>query len=477
MAKQLFSALIFSFFTALLAPGVNAQPRELPDFADLVEKQGAAVVNVSTQARARAMRGNPFDGLSEDDPFYEFFRRFMPPEPQRRPGPRGGLPRGDAPLRPYGQGSGFIISSDGYVLTNAHVVDKADEVTITLNDKREFKAKVVGSDSRSDVAVLKVDTSGLPKVNIGDSNKLRVGEWVVAIGSPFGFRNTVTAGIVSYKGRDELGQGGVPFIQTDVAVNPGNSGGPLFNTRGEVVGINSQIFSGTGGYQGISFAIPIDEAMRISDQLIKTGRVSRGRLGILISNVTKDAAEAMGLSKAQGAVVQSVEKDTPAEKAGIKEGDIILKVDGKAVEGSAEVTRLIGATKPGSKVNLSIWRNGAARDITATIGETKDESTVKTAANEKEVKPGRLGIGATDLTAEQKKELKVEHGVYVSSVRGGADMILNPGDVILRVNNTDITSAKQFNELAAKLDLKKTIALLVKNEQGTRFVTFRSDGD
>ena len=359
--------------TALQAQTPGAQSVLLPNFADLVEKHGPAVVFVSTQARPSAR----LPGMSEDDPWSEFFRRFMPPE-ARPPMPRQGpqAPRGNerqAPLRPTGAGSGFIISADGFVLTNAHVVEGAEEVTVTLIDKRDYKAKVVGADKRSDVAVLKIEASNLPRVTTGSSDKLRVGEWVLAVGSPFGLTNTVTAGIVSAKGRDEVDRGGVAFIQTDVAVNPGNSGGPLFNLKGEVVGINSQILSRSGGYQGISFAIPIEDALRVSDQLIKTGKVSRGRLGVLIGNVTKETAEALGLPKAQGATVQNVEKDSPAEKAGVLAGDVILKVDGRTVEGSAEVTRTIGNTKPNTKVTLGVWRGGTMRDITVTVGEFKDE--------------------------------------------------------------------------------------------------------
>ena len=454
----------------------------LPNFAELVEKHGPAVVSVSTQARQNA-RGPA--GLSEDDPWYELFRRFMPPD-QQRPQPRQSpqQPRGQqeprGPLVPFGAGSGFIISADGYLLTNAHVVDKADEVTVTLTDKREFTAKVIGADKRTDIAVLKIEAANLPKVTFGDSNKLRVGEWVLAIGSPFRLSNTATAGIVSAKGRDEVDRGGVAFIQTDVAVNPGNSGGPLFNLKGEVVGINSQILSRTGGYQGISFAIPIEDAMRVSDQIIKTGKVSRGRLGVLIGAVTKDTSEALGLSRAAGAVVQNVEKDSPAEKAGMQAGDVILKVDGKTVESHTEVTRVIGNTKPGTKITLNVWRGGAARDLAVTVGEFKDEESrvTKPAGKSKpSAAPGKLGLGVTDLTAEQKKELKITGGVVVEVVQGAASGVVQQGDVILRVNNTDIANTKQFNEVVAKLDLKKAVALLVRTEEGSRVVTFRPDAE
>ena len=487
--KQTITSFLFCAAVAFSATGAQAQSapavQQLPNFSDIVEKYGPAVVFVSTEARANPASAR-FPGLSEDDPWFEFFRRFMPPDQQPTPkqGPREGAPRTperQSPLRPFGAGSGFIIGNDGFVLTNAHVVEKADAVTVTLLDKREFKAKVIGSDKRTDIAVLKIDATGLPKVNIGSSEKLRVGEWVLAVGSPFGLTNTVTAGIVSAKGRDEIDTGGIAFIQTDVAVNPGNSGGPLFNLRGEVVGINSQILSRSGGYQGISFAIPIDDAIRVSDQIIKTGKVSRGRLGVLIGNLTREMAEALGLPRAGGATVQNVEKDSPAEKAGMQAGDVILKVDGHAVESSAEVTRLIGNSKPGSKVTLSIWRNGTAREVPVSIGEFKDESpaVVKPAKGKSkpDAAPTKIGIAISDLTAEQKKELKITNGVFVESVAGPAAGAVSAGDIILRVNNTDISSAKQFNELVAKLDLKRAVALLVRNEQGTRVLAFRPDSD
>jgi serine protease Do len=473
------------FVTSASAQGQPQAPTQiLPNFADLVEKYGPAVVSVSTQARqnARAM-----GGLSEDDPWYELFRRFMPPQDPRQPRgnqpqqPRGNDPQQRGPLMPFGAGSGFFISSDGYLLTNAHVVDKADEVTVTLTDRREFTAKVIGADKRTDIAVLKIEAANLPKVTFGDSNKLRVGEWVLAIGSPFRLSNTATAGIVSAKGRDGVDSGGVAFIQTDVAVNPGNSGGPLFNLKGEVVGINSQILSRTGGYQGISFAIPIEDAIRVSDQIIKTGKVSRGRLGVLIGAVVKDHAEALGLPRAAGAIVSNVEKDSPAEKAGLLAGDVIMKIEGRAVETHSEVTRIIGNTRPGTKLTLSVWRNGAARDIAVTVGEFKDEEPRATKSggskDKPAAKPGKLGVAVTDLTAEQKKELKVTGGVVVEAVQGNAASVVQQGDVILRVNNTDIANVKQFNEVVAKLDLKKAVALLVRSDETSRVVTFRPDGD
>ena len=471
-------------------PGASAQI--LPDFADLVEKYGAAVVNISTETRAQARQQIP--GLSEDDPFYEFFRRFMPPDagntppngrgqrkpPREQQAPEAG-PRGQ--LRPFGLGSGFIVSPDGYIVTNAHVVENAEVITVRLTDKREFKAKVIGIDTRSDVAVVKIDATALPTVKIGDMSKLRVGEWVIAIGSPFGFANTVTAGIVSAKSRDNLGADGnvdaVPFIQTDVAVNPGNSGGPLLNMRGEVIGINSQIFSRTGSFAGISFAIPIDYAFNVADQLMKTGKVVRGRIGVSITNVTRDLAESLSLPKAEGAVVQIVEADSPAARAGLEPGDVITRIDTHAVDGSADLSRTIRALKPGSKVTLTVWRSGKTRELPVTVAEFKDDETAKVAANKPKKEPAKtdkLGLAVKELTAEQKKAMKVANGVAVEEANGAALAAgVGPGDVIMRVNNTEITSVKAFNEAVAKLDIKKPVALLIRDEQGQRYITFRPE--
>ncbi|MGZ5067649.1 MAG: DegQ family serine endoprotease [Usitatibacter sp.] len=472
-------------------PGASAQV--LPDFADLVEKYGPAVVNIVTQTRAVARPQLP--GLSEDDPFYEFFRRFLPPEdraPEGRgapgPNPRGNRNRNPeapqrGPLRPFGLGSGFIVSPEGFIVTNAHVVENAEEITVRLTDKREFKAKVIGADTRSDVAVVKIDATNLPIVKIGDLSKLRVGEWVIAIGSPFGFANTVTAGIVSAKSRENL-QGdpntdAVPFIQTDVAVNPGNSGGPLLNMRGEVVGINSQIFSRTGSFAGISFAIPIDYAFNVADQIMKTGHVTRGRIGVSIQNVSRDLADSLGLAKADGAVVGSVEGDSPAAKAGLEAGDVITKIDGRPVEGSADLSRTIRSLKPGSRVNLTVWRSGKTRDFPVTIAEFKDEDPAKVAAAKPKKEPAKvdkLGLAVKEVTPEQKKAFQVTGGVIIEAVDGAAQAAgLEPGLVILRVNNTEITGVKSFNEAVAKLDVKKPVALLVKNEDGQRYITFRPD--
>src|SRR5690349_12774845 len=390
-----------------IAPGAPAQV--LPDFADLVEKYGPAVVNINTRSRASRQQGLP--GLGEHDPFFEFFRRFLPDQqpgtPRGRNAPKNApeTPRG--PLRPFGLGSGFVVTQDGYIVTNAHVVENAEEITVRFNDKREVPAKVIGADMRSDVAVIKVEATNLQVVKIGDTKKLRPGEWVIAIGSPFGFQNTVTAGIVSATSRENLSGDpnldAVPFIQTDVAVNPGNSGGPLLNMRGEVVGINSQIFSRTGSFAGISFAIPIDYAFNVAEQLMKTGHVTRGRIGVGIQNVTKDLADSLGLGKPAGAAVSTVEEGSPAAKAGLEVGDVILKIDGRTVEGSADLSRTIRGLKPGTRITLGIWRGGKARDVSLTVAEFKDDET-KAADNSKggkskkaENKPGKLGIAVTDL--------------------------------------------------------------------------------
>ena len=478
-------ALMLSMFLSLA--GSMAHAKDLPDFADLVDKYGGAVVNVSTKARQAAGRLP-----SDNEDLNEFFRRFLPPDtlpprqtPQnpnapRRNAPRNQQPDQDGPLRDLGQGSGFIISADGYVITNAHVVSKADEVTVTMTDKREFKAKVIGSDERTDIAVLKIEANGLPKVAIGDSDKLRVGEWVLAIGSPFGFENTVTAGIVSAKARENR-EALTPFIQTDVAVNPGNSGGPLFNLRGEVVGVNSQIFSGNGGYLGISFAIPANIAIGTANQLIKNGKVNRGRIGVLIGAVSKDAAEALSLPNDKGALVQSVEKDGPAEKAGLMPQDIILRVNGKVMDSNSDVVRTIANMAPGTKVTLNVWRKGSTRDLSVTVGETPSEkSAVKIADkkkdDKKDAKPNRIGLVTSDLDASERKDLKVDHGVLVSDADGPAARAgIKEGDVILAINTVDIKSGKQLSDILDKLDAKKAIALVVKRENDTRLVTLRID--
>ena len=451
-------------FSLLIPLQVSAQ---LPDFTDLVEKQGAAVVNISTTQAARNTLSQQLPQLDENDPFFEFFRRFAPNQ-----GPRE--------FQPQSLGSGFIISADGYILTNAHVIDGAEEVTVRLTDKREFKAKVIGADRRTDVALIKIDASGLPAVRFGDPGKLRVGEWVVAIGSPFGFDNTVTAGIVSAKGRSLPQENFVPFIQTDVAVNPGNSGGPLFNMRGEVVGINSQIYSRTGGFMGLSFAIPIDVANDIGQQLRTTGKVTRGRIGVVIQQVTKELADGFGLPKPQGALVNSVEKGGPADKAGIEAGDVILRFDGKSVNSSEDLPRVVGGTKPGSKVVVQVWRNKATRDLQVVVAELNEDRTGRQARSGKPQPPvaAHFGMGVTDLTDAQRKELKVESGVFVDNVQGVAARAgLRRGDVILAVNNQDVKTVEQFRQLMGSFDKGRIVALLVRRGGNSLYIPLRLDGN
>jgi serine protease Do len=433
----------------------------LPDFTDLIEKVGPAVVNIRTTEKVKLGQGAP-----GDEEMQEFLRRFFGQQVPRPPSPRG--KRGAQPQEEEvqrGVGSGFVISNDGFVLTNAHVVEAADEVLVTLTDRREFKAKVLGADKRSDVAVLKVEATGLPFLRMGDSGKIRVGEWVIAIGSPFNLDNSVSAGIISAKARDTGDY--LPLIQTDVAVNPGNSGGPLINMRGEVIGINSQIATMSGGYNGISFAVPIDEAMRVADQLRKTGKVTRGRLGVQIGEVSKDVAESLGLGKARGVEVSLVEPGGPADKAGIKVGDIILKFNGTAIERSADLPRLVGATPIGSRAVVTVWRKGAQQDITATIATLEEDKPVAKATPKKpkpEAAPNAVGLHVSDLTEAQRKELKGDAVLVDASEGVAAQAGVRAGDLILQINNVEVKNAKQFNDIVAKLDPKKPVALLVRRD-------------
>jgi serine protease Do len=423
----------------------------------------------------------PFPDIDENDPMYEFFRRFFPNPPQQGPqqGPRQGPPgQGPGPRRdvPRGLGSGFILSADGYVLTNAHVVEGADDITVTLTDRREFKGKVIGADRRTDVALVKIEATGLPTVKIGDPNRLRVGEWVAAIGSPFGLENSVTAGIVSAKARD-TGEF-VQFIQTDVAVNPGNSGGPLLNMRGEVIGINSQIFTTSGGYNGISFAIPIDEAMNVQQQLRSSGRVIRGRIGVGIEGVSKEIAEAIGLgAPPRGALVNTVEKDGPAAKAGLEPGDVILRFDGKPIERSSDLPRIVGGTKPGTNSTVTVFRKGAQRDLKVQVAEMPQDRPRNARASEpaKPATPANaLGLGVSDVPADKLKELGLRGGVQVDVVDGlAAAAGLRAGDIITQMNSAEVQNARQFNEAVAKLDPKKDVAVLVRRGEASRFVIIR----
>jgi serine protease Do len=475
LASALRGTLFALMFVAMPVPAL-AQVRAggLPDFTELYERQGPAVVSIDVTQKARQQR---FPDISEDDPFYEFFRRFGQV-------PRNGPGGQQREFETQSTGSGFIISADGYIVTNAHVVDDANEVTVRLSDKREFVAKVVGSDMRTDVSLLKIDAKDLPRVVIGDPDKLKVGEWVVAIGKPFGLENTMTAGIVSAKGRDLPQENLVPFIQTDVAINPGNSGGPLFNMKGEVIGINSLIYSRTGGYMGLAFAVPIDVAMNAATQLKDKGRVTRGRIGVQIQELTKEAADAFGLAQANGALVNGVEKDGPAARAGIESGDIILKVDGRDVHSSNDLPRIITAIRPGAKVTLTVWRKGAAKDIAVTVAEIKDTAATpqqrrgSTPAPKEKAKPNRMGLVLSDLTDEQRKSADVKSGgVLVEDVVGVVRGNVQPGDVILAIiqrgTPIDAKSAAQVNDYLSKLDKGASVTLQVRRGDNTFYTTLK----
>ena len=428
----------------------------------------------------------PGPDIDENDPFYDFFRRFMPPQPGQPGGPQRPNPRmphgGGGPERevPHGVGSGFLISGDGYLLTNNHVVEGSDEIIVTLQDKREFKGKLIGTDPKSDVAVVKIDGTDLPTLKIGDPAKLRVGEWVIAIGSPFNLDNTVTAGIVSAKNRDtnEL----LPFIQTDAAVNPGNSGGPLINVRGEVVGINSQIFTTSGAYAGISFAIPIDEAQKIANALRTSGKVVRGRIGVMIGEVSSEVATAIGLGKAEGAQVSNVESDSPADKAGIQAGDVITKLDGKPIDNPRVLRRVVAATTPGSKITVTLWRDGTAHDVQVTVGEMKDDPQQAAShhahgGKSPDAHPDVLGLLVSDVDAAQLAEGRLDGAVQVDAVEGAALVAgVKPGDLILAVNATHVKNRKQFKDLISKLDPGKAVALLVRRgDQTNRLILHIGD--
>lgn len=459
--------------TAVLpSPGL-AQTRTLPDFTDLVEQVGPSVVNIRTLEKVSARTGS-----GGDEEMLEFFKRFGLPMPNApRQAPRPNRPQPQEEEQPRGVGSGFILSSDGLIMTNAHVIEGADEVIVTLTDKREFKAKLIGADKRSDVALVKIEASGLPAVKVGDVSRLRVGEWVMAIGSPFGLENTVTAGIVSAKQRDTGDY--LPFIQTDVAINPGNSGGPLINMRGEVVGINSQIYSRSGGSMGISFAIPMDEAVRVSEQLRVSGRVTRGRIGVQIDQVTKEVAESIGLGKAQGALVRAVEPGAPADKAGVEAGDIIVKFEGKVVDKSSDLPRMVGATKPGTRSGLTVFRRGSYKDLTVTVAEIEADKPARK-ANEPEERAKTpstgqaLGMSVSDLTEAQKKELKLKGGVRVdAAVEAAARAGLREGDVLVAIANVEINSVKEFEAAVAKIDKSKPVNVLFRRGEWAQYAVIR----
>jgi len=459
MLKKIFALVLSISFVHSLAA------KELPDFTTLVEKQGAAVVNVSTSQTVQGTQAVPvIPGLPEGDPLAELFRRFGAPMPREK--------------EASSLGSGFIISSDGYILTNAHVIDAADKITVRLTDQREFKARVIGADRRTDVALIKIEATGLPKVTQGDPAMLRVGEWVLAIGSPFGFDSSVTAGIVSGKGRSLQQENFVPFIQTDVAINPGNSGGPLFNMKGEVVGINSQIYSRSGGYMGLSFAIPIDVAMEVANQLRASGKVTRGRIGVVIQEVTRDLAESFGMSKVSGALISAVEKGGPADKAGIQASDVILKFDGKVVGVSRDLPRIVAGTQPGSKVAVQLWRKGEAKEVSLIVAEMPGDGRAVRAAksdtNSEQI--ARLGIGVVELTDEQKKQLEIEGGLLIDEVKGAnVRAELQRGDIILALGNTPIVSVKQFNSVLKAIPKGLRVPLLVRRGEADTFITIKLD--
>ena len=462
---------------AVLPQGVamaqSAVVRGLPDFTDLVDQVGPSVVNIRTREKASERSGA--NGMDEE--MAEFFRRFGVPIPNIPRQQRPQRPQQDEEAQPRGVGSGFILTADGFVMTNAHVVEGAEEVIVTLTDKREYKARIVGADKRTDVAVVKIEATGLPAVKVGDVSRLKVGEWVMAIGSPFGLENSVTAGIVSAKQRDTGDY--LPFIQTDVAINPGNSGGPLINMRGEVVGINSQIYSRSGGFMGISFAIPMDEAIRVSEQLRSSGRVTRGRIGVQIGAVSKDVAESIGLGKSQGAMVTGVESGSPADKAGVEAGDIITRFDGKPIEKVADLPRLVGNTKPGTKSAITVFRRGSARDLSITIAEIEPDKPVAKAV-EREEKPKasaaaqQLGLSVLELTDAQKKELKLKGGVAVASATDAAARAgLREGDVILSVANAEIAGLKDFEAVVSKADKSKPLSLLYRRGEWAQYAVIR----
>jgi len=461
---------IVTISTFLLAFAGTALAKELPDFTELAEKQGPSVVNISVTQVVQG-NGNPFAGFQDDEQFNELFRRFGLPVP--------GGPRGQAPQQEFKSqslGSGFIISSDGYVLTNAHVINAADEVIVKLSDKREFKAKIIGSDRRTDVALLKIDATGLPKVLIGDPNQLKVGEWVAAIGSPFGLENTMTAGIVSAKGRALPQENFVPFIQTDVAINPGNSGGPLFNLKGEVVGINSQIYSRSGGSMGLSFAIPIDVAMDVSSQLKSGGKIARGWLGVSIQEITKDLADSFGMKNTNGALVAGVEKSGPADKGGLVAGDVILKFDGKAINSSSDLPRAVGGVKPGKSVNVEVLRKGATKTLSVVVAEAPNDKDDVSSPSKGATKPevNRIGLILNELTPQQKKKLNGKNGLLVTDSQGASALAgVRRGDIVLGINNAEVATVEQFNKTLSGISNGKTVAVLVLRGESTLYVPIK----
>lgn len=428
----------------------------LPDFQSIVGRAGPAVVNISVEGTVKTAHRGAMPQLDPNDPLFDFFRRFGP----RVPMPRGG----EQVVR--GQGSGFIVSPDGLILTNAHVVAEAGEVTVKLTDKREFKAKVLGIDKPTDIAVLKIDAKDLPTLPLGNPENTQVGEWVLAIGSPFGFENSVTAGIVSAKSRSLPDEGYVPFLQTDVAINPGNSGGPLLNLRGEVVGINSQIYSRSGGYQGLSFAIPINVAAKVRDDILAHGKVTRGRIGVAIQDVNQALAESFGLPKPEGALVSSVEKGGPGDKAGLKAGDVILGLNGAPVKSSAELPPKVAEVKPGSTVKLQVWRKGETKELGVTVGEMQPEKVAS--ANDDGAAGGKLGLAVRPLSPDEQRQAEAQGLLVLDTAGAAAKAGIQPGDVILALNGTPVRSVEELRALAAKAD--HHVALLIQRDEAKIFV-------
>jgi serine protease Do len=449
---------------AAIAAAAPIQPVAPPDFSQITERYGPAVVNISVTGSTKVSNSPFAQGDDEDgasgDPFFEFFKRFQ--QGQGRPG----IPQQDTPTR--GQGSGFIVSADGIILTNAHVVRDAKEVTVKLTDRREFRAKVLGADPKTDVAVLKIEAGNLPVVTIGKTSDLKVGEWVLAIGSPFGFENTVTAGVVSAKGRSLPDDSSVPFIQTDVAINPGNSGGPLFNARGEVVGINSQIYSRSGGYQGVSFAIPIDVAGRIKNQIVATGKVEHARLGVMVQEVNQAFADSFKLDKPEGALVSSVEKGGPADKAGLQSGDVIRKANGQPIVSSGDLPAVIGLAAPGDSLKLEVWRQGASKELTARLGSA-DQKVAQAEGPKASATQGKLGLALRPLQPDEQQEAGVDSGLLVQQASGPAAQAgVLAGDVLVAINGTPVRNIEQVRSMVAKSG--KSVALLIQRGDTKIFV-------
>jgi serine protease Do len=470
MFKKWISGVVL--LTTLAVTNMHVYAKDLPDFTELAEKQGPAVVNISITSTMHGQGAVGFPGMPNDENIQEFFRRFG------IPGMPGMPDQGDGgqDYKTQSLGSGFIISSDGYILTNAHVVNAADEVLVKLFDKREFKAKIIGADKRTDIALIKIDATNLPKVTVGDPNTLKVGEWVAAIGSPFGLENTMTAGIVSAKGRALPQENYVPFIQTDVAINPGNSGGPLFNLRGEVVGVNSQIYSRSGGSMGLSFSIPIDVAIDVSNQLKANGKISRGWLGIAIQELTKELSDSFGMKDTNGALVAGIEKNSPADKGGLQPGDVIIKFDGKGIETSSDLPRVVGNTKPGKVVPVEIIRKGSTKVLNVGVGEMPTEATetnVPSKASPK-VEANKIGLTLRELTPQQKKKLNGRNGLLVVESAGAASQAgIRRGDVVLGLNNSESQSVELFNKQINAVPAGKTVAVLVLRGETTLYVPIK----